>query len=1015
MNFFETLIAPFIYIIKHLFLLSYGLTENYGLAIILLSFFISLLLLPVFILIEKSKKKDDLLKQKMKPLLDEIKRCYKGQERYYYIRTLNRQHNYSSFKSLIPILSLLLQIPFFIAAYQFLEHYEPLKGVSFLFINDLNSPDALLGIVNILPIAMTLVNLATVYVYTRNGNKSERNQMIVVAGLFLVLLFNLPAGLVMYWTMNNVFSFFRLFITNPEVFKRRNAISSTPNVKFQNLLVPFKRSFPRLLKIGIVLLVFALLSQLNWAMSNNFNNIFLRLFYAILATIAITVLVGLLMFVFTHVKVQLLKINIKPPFFYSALFLTIYFYLASEFYFTGLNTNLNLLSLLLLIPLQVVGFLYVLKRIKSTSHLVYLGTIGVLVFLFIGQVFNLIVLLSEQAISLSFFSINITVENSNLTSIIIPGIIFSIVTVPYYMLTHRPKIVAKMSFTWSMFVLAILYLMGIVFLWNPLTVYASSPETFSFPAVNIIKTNFDIFIVSLLIPLVIFLFSPQKWKRVWLFIFLFFVAIAFINSSLIPINLGSLQESRFSEQEKLAAPIYRYILEAFVLIGLFIGILWLHRKQFAKSIVGTLLTINVLVVFHSLYAVYNTQSFFTTGRESQTISGNVMRPIPFSKEKENVVYFVIDAFQGWFIKQIMEDEPTLKDIYSGFIWYPNMISMSNYTHASIPSMLGGEGYSVDQMNANDSVSIKEKMLSASHQFVEKVKSRGFHYSTEYLHYSDFNDSIVDNTIPLWKEQWKKYGDHIHLGIFHEIWYKRLYENALFNSVPLFLKPKIYNNQEWLAAYSKNEKPVAWKFTWYNFVRLLPFISDMESEQPNFIYLHSGVAHNPWNIVTDQGEFVGNVTPYDNNRWTIKQLSKWILWMKENQVYDNTKIIFISDHGASWGQFDGELDFESPIICNEDTKLISDRNFLRLNPLLLVKDFYAQGELREDWRIMSNADAPAIVFNENDPTKGEPLNRTLDAYWTIWASKMMENNTMQVHKHYVVNDNVFDLKNWKVVE
>ena len=223
MNFLESIISPFLYFIEQVFLFSYNLTGNYGWAIILLSFAVSLLLLPVFIFIEKSKKKDDVVKQKMKPLIDEVKRVYKGQERYYYIKTINRQHNYSSLKALIPILSLLIQIPFFIAAYQYLEHFEGMKAVSFGFIKDLSLPDGLFGIVNILPILMTVVNLITVYFYTRLGDGSERKQMLVIAIAFLVLLFNLPAGLVLYWTMNNVFSFLRLFEPIPKYLRNKKA------------------------------------------------------------------------------------------------------------------------------------------------------------------------------------------------------------------------------------------------------------------------------------------------------------------------------------------------------------------------------------------------------------------------------------------------------------------------------------------------------------------------------------------------------------------------------------------------------------------------------------------------------------------------------------------------------------------------------------------------------------------------------------------------------------------------
>ena len=217
MNYFEAILNPFVQIIKFIFLLCYNITGNYGLSIILLSFGVSLLLLPIFILIEKSKKKDDAIKQKMQSLVDEIKRCYKGQERYYYLKTLNRQHNYSPAKALIPILSLLLQIPFFIAAYQYLENFEPLAGIGFLFINDLSAPDALFGNVHFLPIAMTIVNLITAYFYTRHGNTSERKQMIIVAGIFLVLLFNLPSGLVLYWVVNNILSIAQQYVITKRI------------------------------------------------------------------------------------------------------------------------------------------------------------------------------------------------------------------------------------------------------------------------------------------------------------------------------------------------------------------------------------------------------------------------------------------------------------------------------------------------------------------------------------------------------------------------------------------------------------------------------------------------------------------------------------------------------------------------------------------------------------------------------------------------------------------------------
>jgi len=53
---------------------------------------------------------------------------------------------------------------------------------------------------------MTAVNLIASAVYTRGFQFKEKVQLYIMALLFLVLLYTSPAGLVFYWTLNNVFS-----------------------------------------------------------------------------------------------------------------------------------------------------------------------------------------------------------------------------------------------------------------------------------------------------------------------------------------------------------------------------------------------------------------------------------------------------------------------------------------------------------------------------------------------------------------------------------------------------------------------------------------------------------------------------------------------------------------------------------------------------------------------------------------------------------------------------------------
>ena len=85
-----------------------------------------------------------------------------------------------------------------------------LQNASFGPIANLGAPDGLLQLgsvtVNLLPILMTVINLVSGAIYLRGFPVKSKVQQYVLALLFLVLLYNRPAGLVLYWTINNVFA-----------------------------------------------------------------------------------------------------------------------------------------------------------------------------------------------------------------------------------------------------------------------------------------------------------------------------------------------------------------------------------------------------------------------------------------------------------------------------------------------------------------------------------------------------------------------------------------------------------------------------------------------------------------------------------------------------------------------------------------------------------------------------------------------------------------------------------------
>ncbi len=993
---------PFTYIIREIFLFSYKLTDNYGLSILLLSFAISLLLLPVFIYIEKAKKKDDKIKQKMKPLIDEIKRAYKGQERFYYIKTINRQHNYSAFKALIPILSLLLQIPFFIAAYQFLEHYEPLKEVGFLFIHNLSLPDAVFGKIHLLPIIMTLVNLITVYFYTIDGDGSERKQMLVLAGAFLILLFNLPSGLVLYWTMNNIFSFFRLFITNPEVFKSNKQRSTIRNIK-----TFFNEQFPLLKKVFIIFSISLVVLQFYWAYKHSFHGFGLRLFLALIVAFIFSVGLILIISFYQQHKDKILNFKIKPLFYCSLIFSTVYFYLAGTYYFTGVQNDLLLFSLLSLLPLQFFGYSTVQKTLLSSQNKIHKYINFLLLFLLSIQIIALISYLLGHEFSFSAGKLHMSVQKASLVDIILPGFLFSILTTFYFSRNFQLKTQNIGKKEYIAYLLASLYLSGFIFLWNPLSIYSSYPANFEFPAINILKNNLLLFLSVTSALLVLLFLLPKKVKAIWFSILLTLSLLSFTHNTLIPINVGTLQESRFVAAENIAQALLHYILEAIYIILLFLFIQWIIKKKKMQYLLLSFLVLNIILIFNSLNNAIKTNVFF---HKKEIVSEH---NISFSKEQKNIVYVLMDMFHGWHMDKILREDAALSETFEGFVWYPNTVSISSNTAASIASLLGGYDYSPYKMNQDKTQNLSQKLTKISTQFYQKVKAKHYRFTSTKMIYSNIDKNKFDTFLPKWHTDWNRWNRELNIGMDKETGYALLWQNALFYSAPIFLKPKIYNQGKWFQGDTPRRENTS-EAKPYNFLKLLPYISNTQSTEPNFIYIHNMASHHPWNTIDDQGIMHTDRSPYQNNKWTIETFAKWIEWMKKEGVYDNTKIIVFSDHGPHWGFYKGK-EKDVPMILNPNLK-INYYDLQGLYPLLLVKDFGSKGKLRRDKRIMSNADATYIAFEENDPTKIEPpLERSLPSSVVKWERKIWLQNQFNILYQFEVSNNVYDLKNWKQIK
>ncbi|MDR2481676.1 MAG: YidC/Oxa1 family membrane protein insertase [Spirochaetaceae bacterium] len=217
-------IYPLETIIEFSYLFVWRIFHDTAIAVVGVSAVVSTLTLPLYFMAERQQRLERAMQKRLKPAVDNIRAVFRGDERYMMLAAWYRQNNYHPVYSLRSSLGLIIQIPFFIAAYHFLSGLEALNGTAFLFIKDLGKSDGALNIcgfaVNILPVLMTAINCASSVLYTRGFALKEKIQLYGMAALFLILLYNSPAGLVLYWTCNNLYSLIKNFAERNKSVKR---------------------------------------------------------------------------------------------------------------------------------------------------------------------------------------------------------------------------------------------------------------------------------------------------------------------------------------------------------------------------------------------------------------------------------------------------------------------------------------------------------------------------------------------------------------------------------------------------------------------------------------------------------------------------------------------------------------------------------------------------------------------------------------------------------------------------
>lgn len=206
--------------------------RDLGLAIIFLTLIIRLLLFPLF----NKSSRHQIIMQKLQPKLKQIQETHKHdkEKQAQAMMDLYKEHKVNPFSGIIILVA---QFPIIIALYQiFLNSLKPnfLSGLYRVVVAPQPLHNSLFGLINLGEKSILIVVLAATAQYFQSRlalpklepgqkpsqmEKMSRQMVFMGPAITLVIFYNLPAAIGLYWFVTSLFSIFQQIIVNKKLAK----------------------------------------------------------------------------------------------------------------------------------------------------------------------------------------------------------------------------------------------------------------------------------------------------------------------------------------------------------------------------------------------------------------------------------------------------------------------------------------------------------------------------------------------------------------------------------------------------------------------------------------------------------------------------------------------------------------------------------------------------------------------------------------------------------------------------
>ncbi|MCR5251223.1 MAG: YidC/Oxa1 family membrane protein insertase [Lachnospiraceae bacterium] len=430
-----------------------------------------------------------------------------------------------------------------------------------------------------------------------------------------------------------------------------------------------------------------------------------------------------------------------------------------------------------------------------------------------------------------------------------------------------------------------------------------------------------------------------------------------------------------------------------------------------------------------------------SGEESETF-------FTLDRNGRNVMIIMLDRAISSYIPFMLAEKPELKEMLDGFVYYPDTLSFGCKTVFAAASIYGGYEYTPENMNKREEELLGDKQNEALRLLPVLFGEEGWKVSVTdppYAGYSLTPDLTIFDEDPNVKASYLMGyfgGGDTDAQTGTLLRGRSFVFYSLLRLAPLCFFDQLYDGGNYQSVFGKEHDLQTSFMQSYLVLKHMSDITEVESSGENHVMIMTNnTTHELSDLQLPDYEPAARVdnSAYDTSRKTdengrtlylrtVKQdqhykidmaalltLGKYFDYLREEGVYDNTRIILVSDHGHDLAQFD------------EFVMLDGKLDVTMFNPLLLVKDFDSHGFAVSD-SFMTNADVPSIAMeglikDPVNPFTGNAIGtQEKEGELHVTASWDHEGINLPVDRHcfdtsdgpwFAVHDGIFDEANWSV--